>query len=231
MEPAPTISRPIFRRNRLIRPLKYVFTVLTLSFVSVWAMTTLRWAYFFGDHVIVGVASGRFDGILLTGHPESVKFWRETVWRDYRVTDPEYLSRPTLGEKGEKSRGFVTGHSYPEQLPSEFLAFELPKTGSKLNTTYGSGLVLKRGDCRVYSLLCPLWVPTVLLLLPTILLIWKDLPYPQTHCRACNFNLESNSSGRCPECGTPLTARQRINFGIDVPTIRLGTHRRHRPNP
>ena len=229
MEPVHKSVNPLYRRNPRLRPLKYIFLLLTITLISIWAMTTVRWVYYLGDRMIIGVSTGRLDCTLLTGHPESVKFWRKTVWRDYRVTDPEYLLRPSLREKDEESRGFVTGPSYPEQIPSEFLGWELPKSRSKLNTTYGSRP--KPGECRIRSLLCPLWVPTVLLLLPTILLVWKDWPYPRHHCRACNFNLESNTTGRCPECGTPLTPRQRIMFGIDIQTIKLGPHRRHRPNP
>ncbi len=29
-------------------------------------------------------------------------------------------------------------------------------------------------------------------------------PYPKGYCRKCGYNLRGNTSGVCPECGTPL---------------------------
>jgi hypothetical protein len=52
----------------------------------------------------------------------------------------------------------------------------------------------------------PLWLPLIVLAIPTAILWWLDrrrrLP---GHCRRCGYNLTGNVSGRCPECGTRLT--------------------------
>lgn len=42
------------------------------------------------------------------------------------------------------------------------------------------------------------------------------------NCRACNYRLVGNTSGRCPECGTPIPADQRrlisirYDFGLEI---------------
>ena len=49
----------------------------------------------------------------------------------------------------------------------------------------------------------PLWMPFVLVAIPTAFLWWRDrrLP-PPGHCQRCGYDLTGNVSGRCPECGT-----------------------------
>lgn len=47
----------------------------------------------------------------------------------------------------------------------------------------------------------PLWLPFVLVLLPTAFL-WHRDPRPLPgHCRKCGYDLTGNESGVCPECG------------------------------
>jgi hypothetical protein len=48
----------------------------------------------------------------------------------------------------------------------------------------------------------PLWVPWLLLVLPTGLLWWIwHRPFPPHCCQRCGYNLTGNVSGVCPECG------------------------------
>ncbi len=51
----------------------------------------------------------------------------------------------------------------------------------------------------------PLWIPLVLIALPTSVLWWRDrrgvLP---GYCQKCGYNLTGNISGRCPECGEAI---------------------------
>ena len=50
----------------------------------------------------------------------------------------------------------------------------------------------------------PLWIPFVLVAVPTAFLWWRDRHrIPPGRCQKCGYNLTGNVSGVCPECGTP----------------------------
>lgn len=58
-----------------------------------------------------------------------------------------------------------------------------------------------------WCVVLPLWIPFILIAVPTALL-WR-LDRRRTfpgHCRKCNYNLAGNTSGVCPECGSPIGA-------------------------
>ena len=40
--------------------------------------------------------------------------------------------------------------------------------------------------------------------IPTIILWRRDRRHPPGHCQRCGYDLTSNVSGVCPECGTPV---------------------------
>jgi len=48
-----------------------------------------------------------------------------------------------------------------------------------------------------------LWVPLLIVAVPTVLLWWSDRQFPEGHCQNCGYSLTGNVSGRCPECGEP----------------------------
>jgi hypothetical protein len=61
------------------------------------------------------------------------------------------------------------------------------------------------GTSRRFRLIVPLWIPFVVLAVPTALLWSLDRRrIPPGHCRKCGYNLTGNVSGICPECGTPV---------------------------
>lgn len=48
----------------------------------------------------------------------------------------------------------------------------------------------------------PLYLVLSAMALPTAYLYWRDRRrIPPGHCQRCGYNLFSNVSGRCPECG------------------------------
>lgn len=51
----------------------------------------------------------------------------------------------------------------------------------------------------VYKL--PLWVPFVIVGIPTAALWRRDRRFPAGHCQSCGYDLTGNKSGVCPECG------------------------------
>jgi len=51
----------------------------------------------------------------------------------------------------------------------------------------------------------PLW-PFILLAIPIIAVrFYRDRRVPPGHCPNCRYNLTGNTSGLCPECGTPCS--------------------------
>ncbi len=49
-----------------------------------------------------------------------------------------------------------------------------------------------------------MWIPLLLVTLPTAWLWLKDHPIPPGHCKGCGYNLTGNTTGLCPECGRGL---------------------------
>jgi hypothetical protein len=51
----------------------------------------------------------------------------------------------------------------------------------------------------------PLWIPILLIAIPTLFLFWRDHQLnPTGHCQKCGYNLTGNVSGICPECGEKI---------------------------
>ncbi len=59
----------------------------------------------------------------------------------------------------------------------------------------------------VFWVRLPLWLPMLILAVPTGILFWRDRRYPPGHCQRCGYDLTGNVSGRCPECGGPVPDR------------------------
>ena len=64
----------------------------------------------------------------------------------------------------------------------------------------------KRGLSGTRSLVLPLWIPLLLIAMPTLYLWWVDRRIPPGHCSKCGYNLAGNVSGICPECGEKVNA-------------------------
>lgn len=55
----------------------------------------------------------------------------------------------------------------------------------------------------VSFLVVPMWVPLVLIAVPS-LIAWRSTTRRPGHCRKCQYDLTGNVSGVCPECGTEV---------------------------
>ena len=58
----------------------------------------------------------------------------------------------------------------------------------------------------VQTVYVPLWIPLLLLGLPTAILWHRDRRPPKGHCQNCGYGLTANDSGVCPECGEPTAS-------------------------
>jgi hypothetical protein len=51
----------------------------------------------------------------------------------------------------------------------------------------------------------PLWMPLMMTIGAAWMIHWQHRKrIMQGHCQACGYNLTGNTSGVCPECGTPI---------------------------
>ncbi len=50
----------------------------------------------------------------------------------------------------------------------------------------------------------PMWLPLLVVAVPTVILWRRSRPTPPCHCSTCGYNLTGNASGVCPECGTEV---------------------------
>jgi hypothetical protein len=55
-----------------------------------------------------------------------------------------------------------------------------------------------------WSFYLPLWIPLVVVAVPTAFLWHRDRRMPPGHCQKCGYDLTGNVSGVCPECGTAV---------------------------
>ena len=77
---------------------------------------------------------------------------------------------------------------------------------------FGSGVyfVWFHSPPELIYLRAPLWLPLLLISLPTGFLFWSDHRRRMRSdcCIKCGYNLTGNTSGKCPECGKTTAARE-----------------------
>ena len=47
----------------------------------------------------------------------------------------------------------------------------------------------------------PFWIPLGAVAVPSLIVWWRNRPWPPGHCPDCGYNLAGDVSGICPECG------------------------------
>ena len=56
-------------------------------------------------------------------------------------------------------------------------------------------------DPGLFGVGLPLWMPLLLVAIPTAMLFLRDRRPPPHCCQGCGYDLTGNTSGRCSECG------------------------------
>jgi hypothetical protein len=72
----------------------------------------------------------------------------------------------------------------------------------------GSAVILRAHRSTIWAfrwahsnILLPLWIPFLLVALPTAFLWRRTRRVPPGHCHKCRYDLTGNTTGICPECG------------------------------
>jgi hypothetical protein len=55
-----------------------------------------------------------------------------------------------------------------------------------------------------WAVIVPLWIPPLLIAIPTTILWYRDRRRPKGCCQGCGYDLTGNLSGICPECGVAV---------------------------
>lgn len=161
----------------VVRVCKWVGLLLSISLLAVWGVSTgYVLDHVSSAHTETVVVCGRVGIRWYKGSPESMAKFRQEVL----ASEPTGLRVRELrasGPQGESRFGLT--------FPTTGLYYYPPP----------------HRDVRSPSLMVPLWIPFLLVALPTAYLWHRDRRIPTGHCPRCGYNLNLNVSGIYPECG------------------------------
>src|ERR1043166_984271 len=79
----------------------------------------------------------------------------------------------------------------------------------KVVSPYGIRLPSRHSAFTIDVFFLPFWLPFVIVVIPTAILWHRHRRrIPPGHCAYCNYNLTGNTTGICPECGTPIPKKE-----------------------
>jgi hypothetical protein len=177
------------RRSQTRRVLKWAGTITLITLAGIWL--------FSGWYEILFLPSAEwkqkwFGGAAIPNNIENARiiagdfrvWWVPRAMRDQAAA--EYAKRSD--KLGELPSILIHRYGHPPTF-----------TWPPLIDSYTSS----GGTQRQLSI--PLWIPFMLITIPTAFLWWLDRRrIPAGHCQHCGYDLTGNVSGRCPECGTPI---------------------------
>lgn len=97
----------------------------------------------------------------------------------------------------------------PSSAYGPFVKLQFPVDGFDLQMTdteewWESATEVYHGYQNGFILMMPFW-PIALFALIRLIQGWNRPEAPPGHCSKCQYDLKSNVSGRCPECGTLIS--------------------------
>jgi hypothetical protein len=194
------------RKHRRIRKVLKWTSVVALSFLLIaWVFSMSAWLYYVGDHHIVGLSSGRIDMQLTRGNPSAGPY------RLVTTSEAADLIRPTLEFFVNNTSGLTMGRLRDRRPFGQLVGAALPAFEKRDYPALSYPGSVQGGPVTRYSAVVPLWALFIIGLVPTLWLMWRDLPYPPGHCQACRYDLRGSRTHRCPECGTPVPERPQAN--------------------
>ena len=168
-------------RGRVWRVGKWVGTFAAAALAVVWVLSLPYSIEYSGQHRGVSKARlqfGRLEVVVRPTDPSGLGLWIEPGWYFEHVGWDTYWS-----VFGARSDGW--GAVWPT-----------------VSRGYNFG-EFDRTEFRI-----PLWLPFLLIALPTAFLWYRDRRrIPAGHCRRCGYDLTKNESGRCPECGVVIESQ------------------------
>lgn len=125
---------------------------------------------------------------------------RGLFWVGWRPPMSSRMLLASIRSERELAVGTVPRHGWTVQTHAcYFLAW--PPTGVILPMAHTITRVGRTTTNRwIQRVTVPLWLPLLLIAIPTALLCRRDRPLPRNRC-LCGYNLTGNLSGTCPECG------------------------------
>ena len=125
--------------------------------------------------------------------------WGLSTWRITSWTTPDGSGRLTASGGALSylsTKGFIAVErgTWHTEKPHRITVFWRPSLQREI--ALGQGL-----PPLLHSRL-PLWIPFLIVAIPTAILFYQDRRRPGPGCcQACAYDLTGNTSGRCPECG------------------------------
>ena len=185
------------RRGRVRRVRKWVGTVLSLSMI-VLAAASFQWMIDWDDGsmenrvaITRGVLLARDAGALVYEQRRLLErrctFGEDAIERALaRDGQPQRIERELSGDRQRRITAVISRGLRAQDRPL---------------VAASRGWFLWHNTKGVRAVGVPLWIPFLLVALPTAFLWYLDRRIPPGHCQRCGYDLTGNVSGRCSECG------------------------------
>jgi len=165
-------------RRRIRRVLKWGGLGLSLLIAVAWSLSLLwRFSYCYADRF-------RSDGV-----------W----YCSFDLDVSEGVLATQHGSWGQREVGLVVEWSpaWPRWVASHKTSTS-PRKLVHFAYIWGDA---NSGLLPYWWLILPLWMPFLLIALPTAFLWWRDRRVPPVRCQRCGYDLTGDASGVCSECG------------------------------